>query len=291
MQNIKIITDSCSDLSPEMVNKYDIEVIPTPVTIGKDKYYDREDISPEEFYRKITENEFKPLTSRINPVTYQKAYNKYLSEYDHLLVICFSSALSGIFESAVLAKNMQKAKERITVIDSKAASFGLGLSVIKAARMIESGDSLAEILEQIKYSCSHMQHIFAVGSLEMLKRGGRISSGQAFIGNILNIKPILHIQDGEILPLDKVRGKTKMYKYLLELMQKRGIEMNNQLIGLSYAGDLSETKNMINMIFNEFDIAELLSTKIGAAVGSHVGSGTIAIYFVGKEKIADIVIK
>ncbi|MGM0409621.1 MAG: DegV family protein [Bacillota bacterium] len=287
MEKIKIFTDSCSDLPDEILNKYNIEMISTPVNFGAERYKDRSDLKPKDFYKKLNESDEIPNTSRISPTIFMNKFEKALAEGYKVLSINFSSELSGIFESAVIAKNNINSED-IKVIDSKSASTGFGLSVLKAARAKEEGKSFEEIIKITKNSCEHMEHIFAVGSLEMLKRGGRISSPKAFVANVLNIKPILHFENGKIKPLDKVRGKKRMFKFLLDIMEKRGHNLDEQIIGLNYSANKELAEKLKEKIQEKYDIPEFFISEIGAAIGSHVGHNTVSVFFMNKEKVADV---
>jgi DegV family protein with EDD domain len=274
-------------LPDEILEKYDIEMISTPVHFGDDVYKDREDLSPSEFYKKINEIDSIPKTARISPNEFRKEFEKALNNGYKVLSINFSSQLSGIFESAVLAKKMI-GSDNIKVIDSKSASTGFGLSVIKAARALEEGKSFEEIIEMTRYNCAHMEHIFAVVSLDMLQRGGRISSGEAFIGNVLNIKPILHFKNGEILPLTKVRGRKRMLRFLVNIMEERGNDLQDQVIGINHSANKELAEKLKGMISQKYGINNYFISEIGAAIGSHVGHNTVSVFFLNQEKLADI---
>ncbi len=289
MEKIKIFTDSCSDLPDKTLEKYDIEMLGTPVSFGEENFEDRIDLKPEEFYEKLNDTDSLPKTSRISPNVFIEKFQQALDDGYKVLSINFSSELSGIFESAALAKK-NIGSDDIKVIDSKSASTGFGLSVLKAARALEEGMSFNEIIKLVEHSCGHMEHIFAVGSLEMLRRGGRISAGKAFVGNVLNIKPILHFQNGKILPLTKVRGKKRMFEYLLEVMEERGYNLSEQLIGLNHSANRELAESLKNEIKNRYDIKEFFISEIGAAIGSHVGHNTVSVFFMNKEKVADITV-
>ncbi len=290
MDKVKIFTDSCSDLPADVLNKYEIEMLPTPVHFGDQIYGDRSELSPPEFYNKLDESSEMPKTSMITPDTFMKSFKNALAEGYKVLSINFSSELSGIFESAVIAKR-NIGSDDITIIDSKSASIGLGLSVYLAARALKAGKSLEEVIKMTRYNCSHMEHIFAVGSLDMLKKGGRISKGKAFIGNVLNIKPILHIQDGKILPYSRTRGKKKMMEFLLKMMDDRGHKLTEQIIGVNHSGNKELAEKIKNMIKDRYGISEFLVSEIGAAIGAHVGRNTVSVFFFNSEEVANIEIK
>ena len=287
MEKVRIFTDSCSDLPDEVRKRYDIQMISTPVNFGEKDYKDRQNLSPSEFYQKLDEIDGVPKTARISPDVFRDRFEKSLDAGYKVLSINFSSELSGIFESAAIAKKMIGSDD-VRVIDSKSASTGFGLSVIRAARAAKNGKNMDEIVELTRNNCAHMEHIFAVGSLEMLKRGGRISTGEAFIGNVLNIKPILHFQDGEILPLSKVRGRKRMLKFLIDIMQERGYNIEDQVIGINHSANRELAEKIKNMINKRYGIEDFFISEIGAAIGAHVGHNTVSVFFQNKEKVADI---
>lgn len=151
ISKVKIIADSCSDLPQEIVDQYDIEILNIPVHIADQVYYDRDDLQPADFYELLAEKEIKPTTSRITPERFKKCFEKYLADYDKILVIAFSSKLSGIAESAVIAKN-ELGTDDIVIIDSKAASVGFGLLVYQAAKMLQKWRRLSK---SCKKDCSY----------------------------------------------------------------------------------------------------------------------------------------
>jgi DegV family protein with EDD domain len=286
MSKVKIITDSCSDLPAELVDSYDIEFLNIEVNINDKVYYDRADLQPADFYQLISEQTDVPKTSRITPEKFKQVYKKYLAEYDYVLVIAFSSKLSGILESAVIAKR-ELETDRIKVIDSKAASVGQGLLVYQAAKRLESGEKVETVVQSLMEDASKLEHIFAVGDIEMLKRGGRISKTKAVMANVLNIKPILHIQDGKILPHDKVRGKKRMISYLLAEIEKKADKPESQIIAVTYSQNEKYALKLKEKINDKFNPEEIFISEIGAAVGSHAGPGTLAVVFKNSQQIAE----
>ncbi len=276
---IKIVTDSASDLSKELVEQYNIEVVPIPVQIGENNYKDGDDITNKEFYQKLELIEGIPTTSQITPYTFKEKFTELLSKYDHIIYVSFSSQLSGIYNSAKMAKQIV-GSEKITVIDTKAASLGLGLVVLKAAELVKKGAEKEEVVAATKEISQKMKHIFGVGSLDMLKKGGRISGATAYIGNLLNIIPILQVNEkGEIVPLSKARGEKRFFNYMIDYLKEHGANLSEQRIGISHGDCPDKADKLKNMIEEEFEIGEIVITKIGAAVGSHTGSGTLTLFF------------
>ncbi|MFA7077919.1 MAG: DegV family protein, partial [Syntrophomonas sp.] len=172
--------------------------------------------------------------------------------------------------------------ERITVIDSRSASVGQGLTVIRAAQAIAAGKSKQEVIAEIENNISRIQHIFIVGNLEMLKRGGRINPTAAALGDFLNIKLVLHFVDGRILPLEKVHGLKKAKKRLLDIIENRGDDIKNQTIGISYSKDIEGALEIKQMIEERFGSRDFVISEIGALIGTHVGAGTYSVFFLSK---------
>lgn len=285
MSKVKIITDSCSDLPAEIVDSYDIEFLNIEVSINNKVYYDRADLQPADFYKLIEEQNDVPKTSRITPEKFKEVYKKALIDYDQVLVIAFSSKLSGILESAVIAKR-ELGSDRIKIIDSRAASVGQGLLVYQAAKWLQAGKPIEDVVQTLMEDASRLEHIFAVGDIEMLKRGGRISKTKAVMANVLNIKPILHIQDGKILPHDRVRGKKRMIYYLLNEIEKKADKPESQIIALTYSQNEKYALKLKEKIESRFNPKEIFISEIGAAVGSHAGPGTLAVVFKNSKKVA-----
>jgi len=280
---IKIITDSCSDLPEDIRQKYDIRMLPTPVQIEEQKYFDRDTISTAEFYQKLRAG-YMPKTSQITPAAFEEAYREELEKGYKVLTICFSGGLSGIYQSAVLAAQNIASKD-IKVIDSRCCTIGLSLVLEEVAQAIAEDKDLSEAIDLLLNRCSYMEHIFSVGSIEMLKKGGRISGGKALLANILNIKPILHFEDGEIVAFAKARGEKRMLATLIEEMRKRGADLSSQKIGLAHSASPELAQKMQHKIEEEFGVEEFLIGELGAAIGSHVGIGTIAVFFQGSEQV------
>jgi len=218
----------------------------------------------------------------MNIALIQNEFEAVLKENDsEIIYIAFSGELSGTYQTACIARDMVD-PERITVIDSRSASVGQGLTVIRAAQAIAAGKSKQEVIAEIENNISRIQHIFIVGNLEMLKRGGRINPTAAALGDFLNIKLVLHFVDGRILPLEKVHGLKKAKKRLLDIIENRGDDIKNQTIGISYSKDIEGALEIKQMIEERFGSKDFVISEIGALIGSHVGAGTYSVFFLSK---------
>ncbi len=279
MGKIRIYADNACDLDRSLLDQYDITLLYITVTVKGRTYRDRMDLDPVDFYKMLEEPGVLPTTAQINPTEYQAEFEKVLqASDDEIIYIAFSSGLSGTYQSACIARDMVD-PQRITVIDSQSASVGYGLTVLRAAQAVQAGRSKAEVINEIEDNIKRMQHIFIVGNFEMLKRGGRVNAAAAALGNLLNIKLILHFVDGHIVPLEKVHGLKKAKKRMLEIMEERGYDLKNQLIGINHANDLEGALLIKELIQEKYGCQKFVISEIGATIGSHVGAGTYSVFF------------
>ncbi|KRQ87496.1 DegV domain-containing protein [Caloramator mitchellensis] len=281
MKKIKIIADSGCDFERDYAEELGIHIIPLTVSFGEEEYFDRVNITTEEFYSKLKAYKDMPKTSQINPARFIEEFKRFLDEGYHIIYISLSSGISGTYQSAVIAKEELESQD-IDVIDSKGASVGYGLIVREAALLNKNGKTRDEIIERVNYMRERMEYIFAVGNLDMLKRGGRISGTKAVIGNLLNIKPIMQFEDGKIVPYDKVRGEKAIIKKMIETMKERGFEIDKQVIGLNYSRNYDFCMQIKEEIEKTFGVKEFIVSEIGPVIGSHVGEGTNAVFFMRK---------
>ncbi len=284
MGKIRIMADNACDLDLNVLQELGVEIFHMPVEIGNVCFRDRLDLNPELFYRLLNESNAFPRTSQINPLEFTARFQEIMHEGDdEIIYIAFSSGLSGTFQSACLARE-EVNPERITVVDSLSASVGYGLTVVRAAEAAQAGKSKQLILDEIRDNIQRIQHIFMVGDYEMLKRGGRISATAAAIGNLLNIRLILHFVEGKIVPLEKVHGLNKAHKHMLNIMEERGYELKDQLIGINYSVDKQGALELKDSIEQRFGCQRFIISEIGAAIGSHVGAGTHSVFFLGPKQ-------
>ncbi|PLR68926.1 DegV family protein [Bacillus sp. UMB0893] len=281
---VKIIADSASDLPLDFFEKNGVALLPLGVHIGKSDYRDLVTISPKEVYDAMREGKVAK-TTQISPLDVKETFTELAKKQMPALYVAFSSELSGTYQTAVMIGNEVKDEFpdfELAIIDSKSASLGLGLAVKHAVQLANNGKTLHEIEASVKDFCEHTEHIFTVDNLEYLARGGRISKASAFVGGLLNIKPLLHVEDGKLIPLEKIRGKKKVLRRVIELMKERGIALENQTIAISHGDDEETALEIKSMIEAEFHPKEIYINTVGCSVGAHSGPGTIAIFFLNK---------
>ena len=276
---IRLYADNACDLDKSVLNELGVKLFYITATIKDKTYKDRLDLEPAEFYKLIAEPGIVPTTAQIPPAEFQQEFEKVISETDDdIIYIAFSSGLSGTYQSACIARDTVN-PDRITVIDSYSASVGYGLTVIRAANALKAGKSKAEIIAEINDNIARIEHLFIVGNFDMLKRGGRVSATSAALGNLLNIKLVLHFVEGKIVPLEKAHGLKKAKKRMIEIMEERGRDLSNQLIGINHSNDLEGALELKKLIEQKFGCTDFVISEIGAAIGSHVGAGTYAVFF------------
>jgi len=202
------------------------------------------------------------------------------------IYIAFSSELSGTYSTAQMIRNQvleQYPSLKLVIIDSKCASLGHGLVVEEAVRLRNLGTSFDDIASRISAFAPQMEHLFTVEDLDYLAKGGRVSKASAFLGGLLSIKPILNVEDGKLVPIEKSRGRKKALNRMLDLMQERGGNFTNKIVGISHSDDVAFANEAKASIQERFSPQAVQITMIGSAIGSHVGPGTIAIFFTNKS--------
>lgn len=286
---IVIFTDSCCDLPIKMVKENNIVVIPLRVNINSQYIEDDlgQTIENKSFYNMIR-NGLMPSTSQPNAFTYKEEFKKYIEEQYSIIYIGFSSALSGSVNSARIAKESIEEENKdadITIIDSKSASMGLGLIVYYTVNMLKNGATKEEIVDWVENNKLKVNHWFTVDDLNHLKRGGRISSTVAVVGTMLNIKPVLHVDnEGKLISVSKVKGRKKSIKELLEKLKKNITNSEEQTIFISHGDCLDEAEHLKSLILEEIKVKNIIIGNIGPVIGSHSGPETVAVFFMGNER-------
>lgn len=282
---IKIIVDSSSDLPGELMNEYDVKFLSHRIYLGEKEYLDKVTIQAEEVYEAMSRG-IIPKTSLPSPIDILNMFEQFCLEGNDFIFIVLSSKLSGTYQLAVfLLKELQKqyAGVKMKVVDSKSTSTAAGLIALQAAKLVRAGISFDKVVEQICDMADHAEHIFMVTDLNWLIRGGRLTRAEGIVGTILNVKPILHVRDGAVELLEKVRGKKRALLTIVDIMEERIKDFPDQRIGISYAGDLEIAYELRDLIRQRFGEQDVMINKIGATLVSHLGIGGVGVLFFNKE--------
>ncbi|MFJ7639100.1 DegV family protein [Peribacillus sp. NPDC097206] len=278
---ITILADSACDLPLSFYQENNVTLIPLQVHLDGQNYEDIVTINSKEIFQAMLDGK-APKTSQVSPEHFLEIFTEFAKEKKQGIYIAFSSELSGTYQTAVMIHNQVKEEYPdldIEIINSKCASLGIGMVVEQAAKLAQSGASKEEILTHINFLLKHMEHLFTVGDLEYLARGGRISKTSALVGGLLNIKPLLNVEDGKLVPLEKIRGKKKLVKRAMELMHERGINLSTQTIGIVHGDDEESALEWKEVIQHEFGTTNFMIHSIGSVIGAHTGPGTVGIFF------------
>ncbi len=270
-----IITDSTSDLPLDFVEENKIHIVPLNIHLQDSLYKDGVDIQPSELYYRLRTEDIFPQTSQPSAGEFMEIYQT-LKPDDEVLVLCLSSELSGTYQSAEMARDMvaEQIDAEIHVVDSRSVSLGLGMQVIHAQKCFDEGKDMAQTLSELAEIRRRMRLIFAVDTLEYLARGGRISQLSKRLGNLLQLKPVLHLEEGRIEVLDKVRTRSKAVQRMLEIFYKEASQA--QQVGILHIDAPTEGQQLAQKV-QEYYHGPLLLAQCGAVIGSHAGPGTVGI--------------
>jgi len=287
MKKYILATDSCADLSIELVQSLDIEIIPLTVELNGQSYAhypDERELKIKSFYEELR-NKKIAKTSLINTGTFLTFFEPFLKAGLDVLYIAFSSALSGTYQSSVIAAQelMEEYPDRkIITLDSKSASMGQGLIVYLAGERRAHGQTIEEVSSFVEHVKLSVCHLFTVDDLGTLKRGGRLSDTQAFLGTLLRVKPILHVSnEGKLVPIKKARGRAFSLEQMVDMIEDRIIDPELQTIMISHGDCLEEAESVGLEIKNRYHVKNIIYNTIGPVIGAHSGPGTIAIFFLG----------
>lgn len=287
MREYVIVTDSSCDLPLSKAAEMGVAVIPLEVNIEGVGIKMNDEIDIKEFYD-IIRSKRTAKTSAINMDRFAVEFEKIIADGKDVLYIGFSSGLSATYMAGKNAAEELREKypdRKILTTDSLCASLGQGLIVTLAARKKAQGATIDEVCEYVEKTKLHLCHWFTVEDLFFLKRGGRVSGATAILGSILSIKPVMHVDnDGHLINVQKARGRSAAIKELLNKMKETAIDPRNQTIYISHGDCYDDAKKLADMVMEEFGITDILINEVGPVIGAHSGPGTLALFFLGKER-------
>lgn len=276
---IRLMVDSASDISKKEAEELGITMIPMIITIGNNDYFDGVDLLPEQFYEKLIECNDLPKTSQVTAYRFKETFDELTKDGDEVICITISSRLSGTYDGACLAAHAYEGKVR--VVDSMNACIGERLLCLYALRLIKEGHTMDEIIARLEEKKSKINVIAVIGTLEYLKKGGRISSMVAFAGELLSLKPVIAVIDGEVKVIGKALGSKKGNNLLNKLVQEKGIDFSMPY-GVVWSG---LDKTMLDKYVK--DSANLWKGNtenvpayiLGGTIGTHIGPGAVGVSF------------
>lgn len=276
--SIKIVLDSTTDLVPELAGKF--KVVPLTVNFGEEEFIDGVTITKEEFYAKLIESDVVPTTSQASPEAFKRAFEKIAADGDEIICITVASKFSGTYQSACIAA--EEFPGKIRVIDSKTVAIGTAILAEYAESLVEKGFSSEEIEKAVTEKRDDIIIVALIDTLEYLKKGGRLSKAAAFAGGLLNIKPVISVEDGEINILGKARGSKQGNNFLIKEIEKAGGVDFKMPVLLGYTGHdpyMLEKYVEDSRFLWKGNVENLRRTCVGSVIGTHVGPGAVAVAF------------
>ena len=278
MEKIKIITDSTADLSKELYEKYDIEVLPLLINFGEESYLDGVEITPQEVFERIEKDNILPTTAQVIPNRFIQSYKKYLDEGYKIISIHMSSVMSGTYQSACIAKEVLETED-IVVIDSQNVTAALGMLVLKAVKLRENGYDILKMEQELNAIKEKIGVSIYFDSLEYLVRGGRISKTAGIVGSMLGIKLILEIKDGLMSVKDKIRGNKKSIKKIISDLES--VTLDDEVPVILIDVNNIEIKKALKE-YMENNNVNFVECPVGSSVSIHSGPGCCGLVFLTK---------
>jgi DegV family protein with EDD domain len=282
MSKIAIVTDSSTYLPKDLVNQYNITVVPLVVVWGDDVYRDDIDMTPSEFYTRLETTEIMPTTSQVTIREFKEAYDRLHAEGYEILSILISEKLSGTISSAEQAKKMVP-EATIEIVNSESIVMALGFQVLAAARVVAEGGDMAACKAAAKGVSARSGVIFAVDTLEFLHRGGRIGGGARFLGTALKLKPLLEVTGGVIESVEKVRTKRKAHARMIAVIAERTAGKKNIRLATLHANSKADADRVLIEASQLMSAVESIHSEVSPAIGVHVGPGTVGLAYTYEE--------
>jgi DegV family protein with EDD domain len=287
--NPVILIDSCADLPYSYVKEHNIPVIHFMYRFrGWDHLDDfGQSMDYRTFYNGVRNGEMS-TTTQVNAETYAEFFTPHVKEKRSIIYLCFSSALSGSYNSAVLARSMLLEKypdADITIIDTRSASMGEGLLIWYAVDLLEKGAGKDEIIQWVESNKPKLAHWFTISDLNHLRRGGRISGTSAFIGTMMDIKPILHVdEEGRLIPVFKVKGRKKSVRALFEKMEETIVHPEDQILFISHGDAEADANHLADMIRSKYKVKDIWIHPMGPVIGAHAGPDSLCLFFLADKR-------
>ncbi len=271
---VKLVTDSVSDLPPEVVKELEITIIPLNVHFGQETYKDRVDLNSEEFYHKLEHSSIFPSTSAPSPGLFAEVFDDLAMKCNQILGVFVSRKLSATYDAALQGVKLMKRKCQVEIVDSALGIMGQGLLVMEAARKALSGVNLSELVGMASKTIPRIHIRITLDTLEYLARGGRIGKVQAFLGSMLRMNPILGIKDGVAFPFARVRSRAKATDWLCDFASKFE---KVKALAVEYGTNAAEAKALAERIASVFPKIPIYLSNVSPVIGTHTGPNVLSV--------------
>lgn len=278
---IRIVIDSTADVTDEIIEKYNLKMVPLTVNFEDGSYLDKVELPTSLFFEKLTKSEKSPTTSQVAPGTFVEVFSEILLEGDQVLGIFLASELSGTYDSARMAKDMI-GSDNIRIVDSKSVCLGTFALVLDAIELVNQNKLIDEVVNELEKDKGNIVAVAGLDTLKYLEKGGRLSKGQAMVGSLLNIKPIIGIKDGAVSVIDKVRGKNKTIKWFMDYIEKHNFDLSDKTVLLFHGQSYEQLKVLRQTLEEKYKIKNIIEQEIGAVIGTHAGPGVLGVGFLNK---------
>ncbi|MGH2535019.1 MAG: DegV family protein [Thermomicrobiales bacterium] len=274
MARIAVVTDSTADLSPELLREHGVTMVPLNVHIGDETYKDQIEITSREFMKRLPLARQLPTTSQPAPGQFEETFRTLAADRDAVLAVLISSKLSGTIQSAGIARDAVAATLDVEIVDSLNASMGLGLQVVRAARLAASGLGVQDIARRLRAETNAYHLVFFVDTLEYLQRGGRIGRAASLLGSLIQLKPLLRIDEGQIVPFERTRTKARAIEGLKSFVKSFP---NIAELAILYSTEQQDAEELADSLTNAFKRDRIHIAQFSPVIGTHIGPGALGV--------------
>lgn len=278
---IRIVIDSTSDVTEEIIEEYNLKMVPLTVNFENESFLDKIELSSSDFFEKLEKSDKLPTTSQVSPGAFVEAFSEILLEGDQVLGIFLASEFSGTYDSARIAKDMI-GSDNIRIIDSRSVCLGTFSLILEAIRLVNERKTIDQVVAELEEAKDKIVAIAALDTLKYLEKGGRLSKGQAVVGSILNIKPVIEIKEGKLAVIEKIRGKNKTIKWFDEWIEKNNYDLSDKTVLLFHGRSYDQLKALRETIEEKYKIKEIIEQEVGSVIGTHTGPGVLGVGFLNK---------
>lgn len=274
MSRIAIVTDSTSDLSPDVLAAHDVTMVPLNVHFGDEVFRDQVDITTPDFMERLSQSPHLPTTSQPSPGQFEDVFRRLAASHDAILAILISSKLSGTIQSATIARDAIAGAIPVEIVDSLNASMGLGLQVLRAAELARTGQNLEAIAKRLRAETNQYHMVFFVDTLEYLQRGGRIGRAASLLGSLIKLKPLLRVDEGQVVPYERTRTKSRAIQGLKDFAAAFPLIAE---LAVLYTTDRDEAEQLASDLRSVFPRERMHLAQFGPVIGTHIGPGALGV--------------